>query len=154
MSAYLILIIAVGVLLVIVAGALFLVPRARRGSGAPPASPEATEAPPGEVRHAGAGDGGAATYEAPLVVDVPPTEALEKPPPSAGRMVRLRARLARSQTGFGSVLLGLLSRDALDDAAWEQIEDTLIAADVGVAPTRRASRSRRCARALQTASTS
>ncbi len=123
MSAYLILIIAVGA-------------RARRGSGAPPASPEATEAPPGEVRHAGAGDGGAATYEAPLVVDVPPTEALEKPPPSAGRMVRLRARLARSQTGFGSVLLGLLSRDALDDAAWEQIEDTLIAADVGVAPTR------------------
>ncbi len=34
------------------------------------------------------------------------------------------------------MLLGLLSRDALDDEAWEQIEDTLITADVGVAPSR------------------
>ena len=51
-------------------------------------------------------------------------------------MVRLRARLARSQGAFGSVLLGLLSRDALDEAAWEEIEDTLITADVGVAPSR------------------
>jgi len=51
-------------------------------------------------------------------------------------MVRLRARLARSQSGFGSVLLGLLARDTLDDAVWEQIEDTLIAADMGITPTR------------------
>jgi fused signal recognition particle receptor len=34
------------------------------------------------------------------------------------------------------VLLGLLSRDTLDDAGWEEIEDTLITADVGVAPAR------------------
>jgi fused signal recognition particle receptor len=51
-------------------------------------------------------------------------------------MARLRGRLARSQSGFGSVLLGLLSRDGLDDQSWEEIEDTLIAADVGVAPSR------------------
>jgi fused signal recognition particle receptor len=51
-------------------------------------------------------------------------------------MVRLRGRLARSQSAFGSVLLGLLSRDTLDDAGWEEIEDTLITADVGVAPAR------------------
>jgi len=67
---------------------------------------------------------------------MPPAVVLEKPPPSAGRMVRLRARLARSQSGFGSVLLGLLARDTLDDAVWEQIEDTLIAADMGITPTR------------------
>jgi fused signal recognition particle receptor len=51
-------------------------------------------------------------------------------------MVRLRGRLARSQSAFGSVLLGLLSRDGLDDQAWEEIEDTLLAADIGVAPSR------------------
>jgi fused signal recognition particle receptor len=51
-------------------------------------------------------------------------------------MVRLRGRLARSQSGFGAVLLGLLSRDGLDDQSWEEIEDTLIAADIGVAPSR------------------
>jgi fused signal recognition particle receptor len=60
----------------------------------------------------------------------------EVPPPSAGRMVRLRGRLARSQSGFGSVLLTLLSRTALDDQTWEEVEDTLITADVGVAPAR------------------
>jgi fused signal recognition particle receptor len=60
----------------------------------------------------------------------------ELPPPSAGRLVRLRGRLARSQSGFGSVLLTLLSRDALDDQTWEEIEDTLITADMGVAPAR------------------
>jgi fused signal recognition particle receptor len=61
---------------------------------------------------------------------------LERPPPSAGRMVRLRARLARSQSGLGSALLGLLSRDRLDDETWDEIEEVLITADVGVAPAR------------------
>ncbi|HEY7044403.1 MAG TPA: signal recognition particle-docking protein FtsY [Nocardioidaceae bacterium] len=60
---------------------------------------------------------------------------LERPEPVAGRLQRLRARLARSQTTLGRGLLGLLSRDRLDDATWEEIEDTLLAADVGVAPT-------------------
>jgi fused signal recognition particle receptor len=66
----------------------------------------------------------------------PSAPDLERPPPLAGRLVRLRGRLARSQTGFGSVLLGLLSRGALDDQAWEDIEDTLLAADMGVSPSR------------------
>ena len=66
----------------------------------------------------------------------PPRPSLEKPPPSAGRMVRLRARLARSQSGFGSTLLALLSRDRLDDETWDEIEDVLITADVGVTPAR------------------
>ncbi|MFC6082071.1 signal recognition particle-docking protein FtsY [Sphaerisporangium aureirubrum] len=65
----------------------------------------------------------------------PPAPVIEIPPPSAGRMVRLRARLARSQSSLGRGLLDLLSRDRLDDAAWDEIEDTLITADVGVTPT-------------------
>jgi fused signal recognition particle receptor len=50
--------------------------------------------------------------------------------------VRLRARLARSQNSLGRGLLTALSRDRLDDATWEEVEDTLLAADMGVAPAR------------------
>ncbi|NKY98531.1 signal recognition particle-docking protein FtsY [Nocardiopsis alborubida] len=63
----------------------------------------------------------------------PAPPELETPPPSAGRMVRLRARLARSQNAFGKGLLNLLSSESLDEDAWEEIEDTLITADIGVA---------------------
>ncbi|TCN37572.1 fused signal recognition particle receptor [Kribbella orskensis] len=63
------------------------------------------------------------------------TTTIEKPESAQGRLVRLRARLARSQGSLGKGLLALLSRDKLDDEAWEDIETTLITADVGVAPT-------------------
>jgi fused signal recognition particle receptor len=65
-----------------------------------------------------------------------PAEVIEKPPPSAGRLARLRGRLARSHTGFGNVLLNLLSSGKFDDQTWEEIEDTLITADMGVGPAR------------------
>ncbi len=71
--------------------------------------------------------------------DLPPlvtTPELEKPEPTAGRLVRLRARLSRSQNILGKGLLAVLSRDHLDEDAWEEIEDSLITADVGVEPTR------------------
>ena len=65
-----------------------------------------------------------------------PEVVIEKPPPSAGRLARLRGRLARSHSAIGSVLLNLLSSGKLDDQAWEDIEDTLISADMGVGPAR------------------
>jgi len=68
--------------------------------------------------------------------DLAPTPVLDRPAPVAGRMVRLRSRLARSQTSMGRGLLTLLSRDVLDDDAWEEVEDTLLGADVGVGATR------------------
>ena len=58
---------------------------------------------------------------------------LERPESAEGRMVRLRARLARSGSLLGQGLLTLLSRDSLDEETWEEIEDTLISADLGVA---------------------
>ncbi|MFJ1698872.1 signal recognition particle-docking protein FtsY [Streptomyces sp. NPDC088252] len=67
--------------------------------------------------------------------EAPAAPALEVPEPTAGRLVRLRARLARSQNSLGKGLLTLLSRDNLDEETWEEIEDTLLTADVGVAPT-------------------
>ncbi len=59
----------------------------------------------------------------------------ETPEPVAGRMSRLRARLTGSQSTLGRGLLGLLSRERLDEQAWEEVEDVLLTADVGVGPT-------------------
>ncbi|MFD0277530.1 signal recognition particle-docking protein FtsY [Kitasatospora sp. NPDC127111] len=76
----------------------------------------------------------------PEAVTVPETieeeaPALEVPEPTAGRLVRLRSRLSRSQNSLGKGLLSLLSREHLDEDTWEEIEETLLTADVGVAPT-------------------
>ncbi len=60
---------------------------------------------------------------------------LDVPEPTAGRLVRLRSRLSRSQNALGKGLLTLLSREHLDEDTWEEIEDILLTADVGVAPT-------------------
>ncbi|GES32007.1 signal recognition particle-docking protein FtsY [Streptomyces angustmyceticus] len=65
----------------------------------------------------------------------PAAPEIEVPEPTAGRLVRLRARLSRSQNALGKGLLTLLSREHLDEDTWEEIEDTLLTADVGVAPT-------------------
>jgi fused signal recognition particle receptor len=60
---------------------------------------------------------------------------IERPEPTAGRLIRLRARLSRSQNLLGRGLLSVLSRDHLDDEAWEDVEDALLSADVGVGAT-------------------
>ncbi|MFC8454878.1 signal recognition particle-docking protein FtsY [Kitasatospora sp. NPDC057223] len=70
--------------------------------------------------------------ELPPVVEAP---ALEVPEPTAGRLIRLRSRLSRSQNSLGKGLLTLLSRERLDEDTWEEIEETLLVADVGVKPT-------------------
>jgi fused signal recognition particle receptor len=88
-------------------------------------------------RTAGAADPSAAdsTTEttAPPQVAVPEL-TLERPDQVQGRLVRLRARLARSNSALGQGLLDLLSRDRLDSATWEEIEETLLLADLGVDP--------------------
>jgi fused signal recognition particle receptor len=76
-----------------------------------------------------------APEEAPAEEPGPPVTTLERPDSTASRLVRLRQRLSRSQGGLGRGLLMLLSRERLDEDTWEEIEDTLISADVGVGPT-------------------
>jgi fused signal recognition particle receptor len=70
----------------------------------------------------------------PVEVSAPPA-TLEKPESTASRLVRLRQRLAGAHSGFGRGLLSLLSRDRLDEDTWEAIEDVLLSADIGVAPS-------------------
>ena len=146
----------IAVLVLIVSGAALLAPRLRRrarphpprpvlpsqapeqaGIGreavveeappveAPPVEAPPVEAPPVEVP----------PVEVPPTVTPPPVTLLETPEPTAGRLVRLRARLSRSQGLLGRGLLAVLARDRLDEEAWEEVEDNLIRADVGVAAT-------------------
>ncbi|MBP9920151.1 MAG: signal recognition particle-docking protein FtsY [Dermatophilaceae bacterium] len=72
--------------------------------------------------------------EVPVEV-IPEAPAYERPDSARGRLARLRARLARSNTAIGKGLLALLSRGKLDEAAWEDVEDTLLGADLGVEAT-------------------
>lgn len=64
-----------------------------------------------------------------------PVPTIERPDAAVGRLQRLRARLARSNSALGKGLLALLAGGKLDESAWEEVEDTLIAADLGVEAT-------------------
>lgn len=71
----------------------------------------------------------------PQVLEEPGVWEVEVPEPTRGRLRRLRARLARSNNAVGKGLLALLSRDTIDDATWDEVEEVLLTADLGVAAT-------------------
>ncbi|MFC4374836.1 signal recognition particle-docking protein FtsY [Nocardia halotolerans] len=75
-----------------------------------------------------------APVAAPTEADAVAT-AIEEIDPTTGRLVRLRGRLSRSQNAVGKSLLGLLGGGDLDEDSWEEIEDTLVLADIGTAST-------------------
>lgn len=56
---------------------------------------------------------------------------VERPESVGTRMARLRGRLAKSNNVFGRGLLALLSRDRIDQDVWDEIEETLLLADLG-----------------------
>ena len=128
---WLVVVVAV-VLVVALAG---LVATRIRGRGTP-------SAPPRTDRIPGVGDDAAPPRDTPKrpleTVDLPEEgdgaglAVLDRPAPAAGRMARLRDRLARSGS-MGRGIVALLSRGAVDDQTWEEIEDSLIGADLGVA---------------------
>ena len=72
-----------------------------------------------------------------------PAGPVEEIEPAGGRLGRLRGRLSRSQNAIGQGLMGILSAGDLDEDAWEEIEDTLIMADLGTAVTMKVSESLR-----------
>ncbi|MDG4664792.1 signal recognition particle-docking protein FtsY [Mycobacterium sp. 236(2023)] len=51
--------------------------------------------------------------------------------PTEGRLDRLRGRLSKSQNTLGRSMLGLLGGGDLDEDSWEEVEDTLLIADLG-----------------------
>ena len=102
-----------------------------RGPKAPPGGYDSTRdaddpapsaAGDGSGEHARAG--GAASTEA-------KAPSLDTPESAGSRMARLRGRLAKSNNVFGRGLLALLSRDHIDQDVWDEIEETLLMADLG-----------------------
>jgi fused signal recognition particle receptor len=63
------------------------------------------------------------------------TIAVETPLPVAGRLTRLRERLVKSNNVLGKGLLALLSSDKIDENVWDEVEETLLLADLGTEPT-------------------
>lgn len=53
------------------------------------------------------------------------------PESSSSRLIRLRSRLANSANPFGKALFTILTKDHLTDDDWQDVEDTLLMADVG-----------------------
>src|SRR5882757_4773672 len=131
-----VIIVIAAVLAVAVVGALagYLVRNASARRVPPPAEPTAPSAESTAPSVESAGPP-ATERAAPTVAAAPAPVPLDVPEPSAGRLVRLRGRLARSNSAVGKGLLSLLSRDKLDEATWEEIEDLLLTSDIGVAPT-------------------
>ncbi|MGY1844298.1 signal recognition particle-docking protein FtsY [Modestobacter sp. SYSU DS0875] len=105
-----------------------------------PRPPQPTAPPTPAPEHTGSTAVDPADLPVAEPVELPPAEpepglVFETPPPSAGRLIRLRSRLARSQSSLGRGLLTVLGREKLTEDDWEEIEETLLAADVGVAAT-------------------
>lgn len=112
---------AVALLIILIAVVAVLV--LRRQSAAVVASPAVT-----------------ADDRAPTITDAPEEDLsalpeIEIPDAAAGRLHRLRARLARSNSAIGQGLLGLLSSGEISESTWDQVEETLLLADLGVGPT-------------------
>ncbi|UCN13431.1 signal recognition particle-docking protein FtsY [Cellulomonas iranensis] len=134
---------------VLVAGAVAAVVVRRRRPGAPTAdertappagTTSSTTAPPEAptpdvATPAATTDAAAPGVEVPDTAELTTAPPLETPAPTAGRLRRLRERLARSGSPLGTRLLGVLSRDHLTEDDWDELEETLLLADVGAGPT-------------------
>ncbi len=70
-----------------------------------------------------------------IAPEAAPAPDLESIAPTAGRLERLRGRLAKSHNAFGRSMLGLLGGGDLDEDSWEEVEDTLLIADLGPTAT-------------------
>ncbi|MFT4008507.1 MAG: signal recognition particle-docking protein FtsY [Nocardioidaceae bacterium] len=131
-SALLILILAIAVIAVVAVGVTLALVLTRGRSG-PPAPGRVAPPAPAEPQ---VGDDAETPRDTPTrTIEDSALPTLERPESSASRLVRLRQRLARSQGTLGRGLLALLSRDRIDEDTWEDIEDTLLTADIGVGPT-------------------
>jgi fused signal recognition particle receptor len=72
-----------------------------------------------------------ATPGPPVATPEPQAPALDTIAPPDGRLDRLRGRLAKSQNTLGRSMLGLLGGGDLDEDSWQDVEDTLLIADLG-----------------------
>ncbi|MEV5648812.1 signal recognition particle-docking protein FtsY [Nocardia sp. NPDC052254] len=103
-----------------------------RTETAPAETAPAETAAPAAPEQPDTNAGATALAPAPAEIEPPAIAEIE---PTAGRLTRLRGRLSRSQNAVGKSLLGLLGGGDLDEDSWEEIEDTLVMADLGTSVT-------------------
>ena len=109
-------------------------PQVQAPAGAPSEAPAETPSDDTDQPRAGPIDVAESTPEESAPVDAAPTSSIERPEPVRGRMERLRERLASSGS-LGRAILGVLSRGQLGAADWEEIEESLLIADLGLEAT-------------------
>ena len=102
--------------------------------GPPEAPPPAPEAPPAEPLPETPPPAPEPMPEAPPG-EIPPPSA--EAPAKAGWFARLKAGLSRSTAKLTESVVSLLHKRRLDEEALEELEETLITADLGVAASRR-----------------
>jgi fused signal recognition particle receptor len=132
------LVFVITVVVVISAVAVLVARRPRRGveleppakpSTATPSTPTAVvEAPPPEVDEATVEEIEDALTEAPPAVEAPP-EVVPPVKPS------FRDRLAKARSAFSGAISSVLSRSKIDDETWDDLEEALLRADVGIGLT-------------------
>src|SRR6478672_3956041 len=124
----------VALAVVLIAGGLYLSRRSTRTDrGLPevPTRPRPTRPAPPPV----------APTEAPTAVEPPSVEAAEEPevepePEVVERVKpRLRDRLGKTRAAFAGAFSGIAGRGKVDDETWDDLEEALILADVGVPTT-------------------
>ena len=142
----LLILIAVLIVLVLAVVGILVTVRKRRSQGdstrsdrvqesdASPADSHASGASPNPDASTGSGSVDSKESSQPSSVEQAASSAQEElahPEASASRMTRLKARLAKSPNPFGKALFAILTKDHLSESDWEDVEDTLLMADVG-----------------------
>lgn len=117
-------IVAAIVVIVAIAAIAWYLHSRRTGTAASDVVPAAESAVESVVESASSAE---PVVEAPTVVE----PVLDKPEGARSRVERLRAKLAKSSNPFGRALFNILAKDNLSEADWEDVEDTLLLADVG-----------------------
>lgn len=93
---------------------------------------DAAEKAPAESQQKSSAQASSSETAAPTPATEAKPEPVHETPESAGtRMQRLKARLSKSGNPFGKALFNILAKDQLSEADWEDVEDTLLLADVG-----------------------
>jgi fused signal recognition particle receptor len=127
MEAVLVVLIAVAVLGVVTAGFVVATRRQRGPELEPPLVDD--DRPPGRT--------GSATVETPPMAEAPVEEVA--PPAAEPEVVApprpsFRERLAKARSTFSGYVGSILTRRSIDQETWDDLEEALIRADVGVGP--------------------
>ena len=116
--------VAIAATILLVGGGVVVARRSRRGIPSAPAAPPAPAVAT------------AATVAAPPAPAVAPAPAaVETPPAPAAAPPSFRDRLSRARGVFASATTGVLRRSAIDQSTWDELEEAMLRADLGVKVT-------------------